>query len=127
MDYILDGTTQHAYYQKDGSEIPMTELNPEDNTGETLHGRNLAITDSSNDYYKLAYKSSDGTPEIYAVAKYSQSALIPARTAGYDFFILELTWAGHEPDNTGFKKWNKQENNKETDIIYISASKVNES
>ena len=127
VDYVLEGDgTEHAYYKKVGEEISMRELNPEDNADETRHGRNLAKYDANDKYYKLAYGDADGNPEIYAVAKYSQSGLIEARSAEYDYFILELSWAGSEGDTTEFKKWNKNENNKETDIIYISASKVNE-
>lgn len=126
VDYQLENSDEHAYYKKSGSEIVMTELNAENDTKKEEHGRRLAIFDKNDDYYKLAYNTADGTPEIYAVAKYSQSDSIQTLSAEYDFFILELGWDGTEPDVTHFSKWNKKENNKETDIIYISASKVRE-
>ena len=130
VDYVIEGTSNHIYYKKTSSTpIDMTVLNQEDEASRAIHGRYLANykrgTYSEEDsYYTSAYREND-RPEIYAVAKYSQTTAIESQTDDFEFFILELNFVGNNLDTSGFAKWNRSDNNKETDIIYISASKTN--
>ena len=122
-EYVESGVTKHTYYKKTDGAFDMTKLNPEVQADAELHGRELA-----NFRDKTGYKDEyDGTdePEIYVMAKYSQTEEITSTTDDYDFFILEVNFNGHKDDATpGFAKWNRPDNLKETDIIYISALKT---
>ena len=102
----------------------MTTLNG-DTANNSHYGRKIALNnDSDGGYYcySKTYDSGD-TPQIYAVPLYSKTnTLTYEATDDYDFFILEVVFNGDNDDtNHAFYKWNKAENNKETDIIYISA------
>lgn len=115
-----DDETDITYYQKVGNAIELDVKN-EDNG---QYGRKIAK--KGDTYYNKTYDSGDD-PEIYAVPLYLQTknAIEHPKemnaTEEYDFFILELGWAGTGTDVDGFKDWNKADNNKETDIIYIAA------
>lgn len=117
----LDDDTDITYYRKD-SKIELEALNA-DNGNVDNYGRTLA--QASGTYYNETY-SGDDKPEIYAVPMYlkTKNPITPENKGSdeHDYFILELEWDGKE-SATNFTKWNKAENNKETDIIYISASR----
>lgn len=128
LEYVSPVDDETYYYKKSGSgeALPMTLLNGDtDNTSH--YGRTIA---KNNDgYYSKTYDVAvnDGTPEIYAIPLYSQCTDISSsgtdQDPDYDFFILELNWDNNSENNLNdFNKWNKADNNKETDIIYISAS-----
>ena len=50
--------------------------------------------------------------------------ITPTEKGDHDYFILQLDWDGAAVTEGNFAQWNKAENNKETDIIYISASRT---
>ena len=82
------------------------------------------IAKKGDAYYNRTYNNNDDA-EIYAVPKYLQSDTITPTDKGenaHDFFILKIEWDS-EAAETNFTKWNKAENNKETDMIYITASR----
>ena len=117
-DPTTDGTT---FYYKIGEEVTLEPLNA-DSANETHYGREIA---KKNDgFYNKTYANDDDA-EIYAVPKYLKSETITPSDKGedtYDYFILEIKWDS-EAATTNFTKWNKAENNKETDMIYITASR----
>lgn len=120
VDYTpLAYPDQHTYYKKE-DELTLTMLNPD--TGNiSQYGRTLALKGEDGGYYSQTYDVADGTPEIYAIPVYSRVSDIRTLDEDYDFFILELGW-DDTANGTNFDKWNKADNNKETDMIYISAS-----
>lgn len=119
VDYTAhDGSDEHSYY-KEGTEVTLVNCNPDT----VYSGRTLGMKDSSDGYYTKTYDSSD-TPEIYAVPLYSQVKNLPTLDPEHDFYILELSWNSASSAAEGFAKWNAAENNKETDVIYLSAKKT---
>lgn len=78
--------------------------------------------------YKNTYTVGTDDPELYAIPVYKQSDKIPeagmnmASENGYDYYILEIDW-NEEAAATGFSEWNEAANKKETDMIYITASR----
>ena len=108
----------------------MTPLNEDD--GEAF-GRKIAEqNDVGNEYncYSQTYVEGD-TPEIYAVPVYLQSDTLrhsSSSSESYDYYILELGWdtSANINDNYPFADWNTGKNNKETDIIYITAARQGE-
>ena len=120
-DPTTDGKT---YYYQIGDEVSLTALNG-DETNEAYYGREIGIKQKGNTYYDKTYDNSSDAPEIYAVPVYLQSETITPTDKGedaHDYFILKIEW-DQESAATNFTKWNKAENNKETDIIYITASR----
>ena len=122
----LDDPNDKTYYQKSGTALTLTTLNA--NAASTsAYGRVLAsMTDT---HYSNTYNDTGATPdtpEMYAVPLYLQTAdpITPSNDPNndHDYFILELGW--DETEGTSFENWNKAENNKETDIIYITASRT---
>lgn len=123
VEYAPKDAPDDKTYYRIGDEIPLTPINP-DNDGTSTYGRTLALT-SGTDYDKT-YDSGDD-PQIYAVPLYKKtSAIDPYHLKspdGHVYFVLELKLADTtEADN--FRQWNKAENNKETDVIYITASRT---
>lgn len=114
----IDYPDEHTYYKIDGAALNLEILNGDQATA-SHYGRELAK--NYDGYYSITYDSqaTDGIPEIYAVPLYSQ-ATVTAIDADYDFFILELGWTASS--KTDFDQWNIADNNKESDVIYISAS-----
>lgn len=112
-----DDTSKITYYKK-GSEIILESLNCDNGQ----YGRNIAL--KTGDYYNYTYESND-TPEIYAVPVYLKSVESQkhseAAADSYDYYILEIKWDNGTTGNEAFEKWNIAVNNKETDIIYITA------
>lgn len=110
-----------TYYQKNGAALTMKPLNY-DNSG--TYGRSIAK--KSDDYYNNTYDVNDN-PEIYAVPVYLRTEK-PQRhpenaTDRYDYYILEISWdSSADTSDKNFEKWNTAINNKETDLIYITAS-----
>lgn len=123
----------------------MSDCNA-DESSRAYYGRALARNDDQ--YYENTYSDGD-EPEIYAIPIYSQTerAITPSDKTGpdsHDYFILELSWddgigetatseattesattaSAEETTGHDFSKWNKIENNKETDIVFITASRV---
>lgn len=119
-----EGTT---YHYEIGDEVELTVLNADDRviggvSSEDYFGRTLAS--GSDGYYNATYLGTD-RPEQYAIPLYLQSEKIMPSDKGegvHDYFILKIEWDA-EAAETNFTKWNRAENNKETDIIYISASR----
>ncbi len=99
------------------SKLELTDLNPD---GDTF-GRILGKKNDASGIYseKTGYSGADD-PQLYAVPLYSQHTGIKTWNPAADYFILRLKW-NTKNDNTAFAKWNAAENNKETDMIYISA------
>lgn len=118
-----DDLSAKTYYGKNGS-VTMKVLNPDDGA----YGRTIA--DSSDQYrcYDYTYDSTD-QPQIYAVPLYSVTSdpiVHPENAAdAYDYFILELAWdeSADISSDSAYADWNKAKNNKETDMIYITAHK----
>lgn len=110
------------YYKKVGDALDMVTLNPD-----STYGRILG--DKTNWTYGQTYDGDGDDPELYAVPVYLQTRddLFHPETApgDYDFYILELGWdrTAATAAGAGLADWNKAENNKETDMIYITASK----
>lgn len=101
------------------AELTLTSLNP-DTEDQTYYGRLLAKkNDSKNIYSNYTKYNSNDKPEIYAVPLYSQRKNISTWDAEADYFILRLSWDTSAGGN--FAEWNAATNNKETDMIYISA------
>ena len=110
-----------SYYQI-GEEIPLHEINP-DMSNENTYGR--VIARNSGKIYNDTYDGAGDSPEIYAVPIYSQTGSITPtnkESNEHDYYVLKIEW-DKEAANKGFTKWNKAENNKETDIICITASR----
>ena len=116
----IDDDTTITYYKK-GEKVVLSALNT-DTESESSYGRPVAEKDG--EYYDKTYDGSD-TPQTYAVPLYlkTETPIAHEAQSGADYFILELKWNGDPNDNTNFSQWNKAENNKETDIIYITASR----
>ena len=106
-------------YQKTEEEITLTPVN-RDTSSTGSYGRQLALR--SGDYYNDTYDSGD-EPEIYAVPIYEQSGKITNDASSeHDYFILEISWDTNA--GTGnFSEWNVAQNKKETDMIYLTASR----
>ena len=101
--------------------LTLTDLNP-DPASDAAYGRTIAEKyDGTDGIYsgKTKYTGSDD-PEIYAVPLYSQHTGITTWDSDGDYFILRISWDTRN-DNTAFAAWNAAANNKETDMIYISA------
>ena len=112
-----DDTSKITYYKKD-SEINLLPLNYDNGQ----YGRNIAV--KTGDYYNYTYERND-TPEIYAVPVYLKTEKpqkhFESAKDSYDYYILEIKWDSNAVGNEAFEKWNTAVNNKETDIIYITA------
>lgn len=113
-----DANSQTIYYKNEGEKLELTPLNPDD-ANTSKYGRTLGK--KNDDYYKLVYSDTD-SPEIYAVPKYEKVTDLLTQDPNHDFYILELGFEGK--DITGFSQWNNNKNNKETDIIYITANRT---
>lgn len=117
-----DDETIKVYYQKIGDSLTMTNLNLDNST---TYGRPVAA--SSGDHYNKTYDNTD-TPEIYAIPVYSKTSVPISHseesTDTYDYYILELAWDSTATTSNNFlySEWNKADNNKETDMIYITAN-----
>lgn len=114
-----DSSPQTIYYKRSGAALSLTPLNA-DTDNASHYGR--TIGKSNDDYYDLVYDEHD-EPEIYAVAMYEQVKELETKNPDHDFYILELGIDAAEGAE-GFDKWNIADNNKETDIIYITASRT---
>lgn len=113
-----DANPQTIYYKIAGDKLELTPLNS-DTDNISNYGRTLGKKDDK--YYNLVYSAAD-SPEIYAVPKYEQVKELETIDPNHDFYILELGFEGE--DVTGFSQWNNNKNNKETDIIYITANRT---
>ncbi|WP_303789421.1 hypothetical protein [Ruminococcus flavefaciens] len=114
------GETNYTFYYIMGDEIPLTAKNP-DPDSITNYGRQLAL--GSGDYYKDTYDVGDD-PEIYAVPIYEQSGKITYDSSSdHDYYILEISFDETATAKDGFSDWNIAANKKETDMIYLTASR----
>ncbi len=102
-------------------DITLTAINPDDaSTGRVLGEEDNLPSDRKN------YESGD-TANIYAEPIYSIARDIRRNdvsvdgTEGRDYFVLRLTWTVKDTLDSGDNEWNYAYNNKETDIVYISA------
>lgn len=101
-------------------EVELTAKNP-DPASRTNYGRELA--QGSGAYYSDTYNESD-RPEIYAVPIYEQSNVIRYdSTSEHDYFILEISWDDTAATTGNFSDWNVAANKKETDMIYLTATR----
>ena len=118
----LSGSGDTFYYKK-GAEITLTARNS-DITNKSYYGREVAITDQEDYYFSNTYSVGIDTPELYAVPVYAQSGTLSpgSNENGYDYYILEISW-NQEEAATRFSEWNEAVNKKETDMIYITASR----
>ena len=131
-----------TYYEIVRDDIPDTydnlliyTLNSDDGT---LTGRQLGQKGDEDGYYNQTYTDSSDTPEIYAIPVYQQTDVIKweqNNPGELDYYVLELEWDDNPPPSAEdaadpestynrFKQWNTAINNKETDIVYISAAKA---
>lgn len=115
-----DDNPQTIYYKSVGEKLKLNPLNADD-ANTSNYGRTLGIKDIDDKCYKLVY-GTDDSPEIYAVPKYEKVKELETKDPNHDFYILELGLEGEDAD--GFSQWNINKNNKETDIIYITASRT---
>lgn len=114
------GESTYIFYYARGTEIPLTAQNP-DPASTTNYGRRLAL--GSGAYYDDTYDGGDN-PEIYAVPIYEQSERITYDSeSDHDYFILEISFDTTATAKEGFSEWNAAENKKETDMIYLTASR----
>lgn len=114
----LSEATSTPVNTAEDAELELVDLNPDSGAyGRTL-AENIAGTDKI--YSKYTKYSNSDNPEIYAVPLYSQHTGITTWDPEGDFFILRISWDTRN-DNTAFAAWNAAANNKETDMIYISA------
>ena len=101
-------------------EVELEVKNP-DSASKNNYGRQLAL--GIGDYYNDTYDDGDA-PEIYAVPIYEQSDSITYDSdSDHDYFILEISWDNTVTDGGNFADWNAAANKKETDMIYLTASR----
>ena len=124
-EYHPLGEEENKTYYSKGDEVELTTLNADEASAAT-YGRTIAKQGQGEEWYDKTYDNGD-TPQAYAVPLYLKTASPFKHEASNkddpDYFILELTWNGSENDTTDYAQWNKAENNKETDIIYITAGR----
>lgn len=114
------GESPYTFYYTLGTEIPLTAKNSDRNS-RTNYGRQIAI--GSGNYYNDTYDNGDD-PEIYAVPIYEQSGKITYdSTSDHDYYILEISFDTTATEKEGFSEWNTADNKKETDMIYLTASR----
>ena len=120
----LNNPNDKHYYQA-GTKIELTEINP-DNNSQTNYGRKTAA--QSGTFYTKTYDIGDN-PQLYAIPTYLQTAnpIVHNETSnGPDYFILYLNFDSNAAEKVGFVQWNIADNNKETDMIYLTAEKHRE-
>ena len=111
------------YYTKVGDAIDLAAINA-DNSSLGTYGRTLAL--GGGTYYDKTYDDGD-EPEVYAVPIYEQSGEIRYDpTSDHDYFILEISWDNTVATSGNFSEWNVHENKKETDMIYLTASRYSQ-
>lgn len=110
----------YTFYYTKGDEVTLTAKNA-DLASPDAYGRQLALDNGT--YYTSTYDTGD-TPEIYAVPIYEQSGEIKYDPkSDHDYFILEISWNNTARQTGNFSEWNVAENKKETDMIYLTASR----
>lgn len=115
-----EAEADYTFYYTKGTEITLTAKNPDASSSGT-YGRTLAL--GSGSYYNDTYDNGDA-PEVYAVPIYEQSGEIRYdSTSDHDYFILEISWDNTAATTGNFSEWNKADNKKETDMIYLTASR----
>lgn len=108
------------YYKKTGENLLLTPMNV-DSVSSSAYGRQLAQKDGK--YYDSTYDEGD-EPELYAVPIYEQTGVIRYdHNSAHDYFILEIRWDESATKTGNFADWNVAENKKETDVIYLTASR----
>ncbi len=122
---LNESAAEGTPYKIEGENLLVNTLNGDS----SQYGRQLGL--GSGYYYGETYLNTD-TPQIYAVPVYHQTGTITWDENQLDidepdYYVLELEWdTGASAGPAGFTQWNKAVNNKETDIIYISAAKATE-
>ena len=101
--------------------LTLKSLNA-DTASASAYGRTIAENGDGNDgiYSNYTKYITSDQPEIYAVPLYSQHANITTWNPDHDYFILRISW-NTGSDSSAFSEWNAAANNKETDMVYISA------
>lgn len=101
-------------------------------TSRELSGVYLAKSQTSDHYYGNTYDSVDnGKVQEYAVPLYMQSGLLERGTASNgefcDYYVLHISWDhAIPPENNAQDGRLYVRNNKETDIVYITAAERSE-
>ncbi len=124
VEYHPIADPEDITYYEIGDLIELEKLNPDEGNVDN-YGRVLGK--SSGTIYSKTYDDPIDDPEIYAIPIYKQTKYPIDPTSKesedkHDYFILKIEW-DKEAANKGLVKWNKAENNKETDVIYITASR----
>ena len=115
-----ESEANYTFYYVKYAEVTLTAKNP-DSASVTAYGRELAL--GSGNYYTNTYDGSD-EPEIYAVPIYEQSGRINYDpNSEHDYFVLEISYDSTARTTGNFSEWNTAENKKETDMIYLTASR----
>ena len=113
----------YSYKEADKKELRMLNL---DSNSQNKYGRKTA--DGNDTYYDQTYNGEVGDdPELYAIPMYLQTEE-PIRTYNesdeHDYFVLKLSYDSEAADKAGFTDWNQAKDNKETDVIYITAERA---
>ncbi|MBR0118786.1 MAG: hypothetical protein IJM01_01495 [Eubacterium sp.] len=117
------GADEYTFYYTKGTQVTLYKRNPSGGPSGP-YGRQVA--EGSGSYYDESYNSGNDPddPEIYAVPIYEQSGKIsPDNNSRHDFFILEISYDTTARTSGDFSEWNTAENKKETDMIYLTASR----
>lgn len=109
-------TTLTTVNTADEAKLTLTDLNPDNNSYGRILGKK---SDDKNIYSGYTKYTGGNKPQIYAVPLYSQHTGIKTWNPNADYFILRLSW--NTSAGGDFAEWNAATNNKETDMIYISA------
>ncbi|MBR5683091.1 MAG: hypothetical protein IKW96_07405 [Ruminococcus sp.] len=116
----VQGESTYTFYYTLENQIPLTSKNSDQNS-RSNYGRQIAL--GSGSYYNDTYDYDDD-PEIYAVPIYEQSGRITYdSTSDHDYYILEISFDETAAEKEGFSEWNTADNKKETDMIYLTASR----
>ena len=109
-----DLSVKDAYYTK-GTEVTMDFKNPDVTDEDGI----LAILSAGDKYYKKTYGETNDNVQANAVPAYSQtdvalsrSDIDPNSKQFHKYYILEVSWNA------------RQENTKETDMIYLAVRRT---
>lgn len=113
-----------TYYTYDETTDLLTIKLNEDEANLASYGRTLAKY--NDQYYLKTYIDNGDNPQLYAIPLYQQTGKLnwERQEGEHDYYVLVLEWDSSIGGLNGFRKWNKAENNQETDIIYICAAKA---
>ena len=104
--------------------VELKDINPDEKTT----GRTLGVENDLNKYNRKNYADTDNVNQ-YVKPIYSVARRIPQLnenedgSSARDYFAIKLTWTqgANNLTESNANYWNNAYNNKETDLIYISA------